>query len=64
MNCFCKMMALTDKDGELAPREFHLPATTDWREISMLFNSLDAEKVRVYAGFGVRASAAKFWLDD
>jgi hypothetical protein len=58
-----KMMALTDKDGDLAPREFHLPATTEWRKISMLFNSSDAQKVRLYAGvWGARSG--KFWLDD
>ena len=58
-----KMMALTDKDGDLAPREFHLPATTDWRRISMLFNSSDSEKVRLYAGVW-GGQSGKFWLDD
>jgi hypothetical protein len=58
-----RMMALTDKDGDLAPREFHLPATGDWRKISMLFNSSDAEKVRLYAGVW-GGKAGQFWLDD
>jgi hypothetical protein len=58
-----RVMVLTDKDGDLAPREFHLPATTEWREISMLFNSLDSEKVRLYAGVW-GGQSGKFWLDD
>jgi hypothetical protein len=58
-----RMMVLTDKDGDLAPREFHLPATADWRKISMLFNSSDSEKVRLYAGVW-GGKTGKFWLDD
>jgi hypothetical protein len=47
----------------LAPQEFSLPATTDWRKITMLFNSLECDAVRVYAGvWGGRSG--KFWLDD
>jgi hypothetical protein len=37
-------------DRELAPRQFNLPATTDWRKISFLFNSLELDKVNLYAG--------------
>jgi len=48
---------------ELAPREFHVPPTTDWRKLSILFNSLSAEKVRVYAGLW-GAKTGKVWLDD
>ena len=50
-------------DRPLAPREFHVPATSDWRKISMLFNSLDAHKVSLYAGVW-GGKAGKFWLDD
>ncbi|HEY3861638.1 MAG TPA: hypothetical protein VGO59_07110 [Verrucomicrobiae bacterium] len=58
-----RMMALADQDRDLAPREFRVPATGDWQEISMIFNSLDAEKVRLYAGvWGAKSGA--FWLDD
>jgi hypothetical protein len=58
-----RMMALAENDRELAPREFHLPSTTDWTKISMLFNSLDLEKVRLYAGVW-GGKGGKFWLDD
>ena len=57
-----RMLALAG-DRELAPREFHLPATGDWRKISMLFNSLEFEKVSLYAGLW-GGKGGKLWLDD
>ena len=48
---------------ELAPRQFNLPATTDWRKISFLFNSLNFEQVNLYAGLW-EGKAGKVWLDD
>ena len=61
VNAF-RMMALAG-DQELAPRQFNLAATEDWREISWLFNSLDREKVLLYAGmWGGRSG--RLWLDD
>lgn len=50
-------------DRELAPRQFNLPATTDWRKISFLFNSLSFDKVDLYAGLW-EGKAGKVWLDD
>lgn len=50
-------------DRELAPRQFNLPATTDWRKISFLFNSLEFNKVNLYAGLW-EGKAGKVWLDD
>lgn len=47
----------------LAPRAFNLEPTSDWRKLTMVFNSLDLESVRLYAGtWGGRAG--KIWLDD
>jgi hypothetical protein len=47
----------------LSPRQFKLPPISDWRKISMVFNSMDYETVRVYAGmWGGRGG--KLWLDD
>lgn len=48
---------------ELAPRQFNLPATTDWQKISFLFNSLNFDKVNLYAGLW-EGKAGKVWLDD
>ncbi len=58
-----RIEVLGDKDRDLAPREFHLPSTTDWRKVSMLFNSLDYGKARLYAGVW-GGKAGKFWVDD
>jgi hypothetical protein len=47
----------------LAPRAFNLEPTSDWRKLTMVFNSLDLESVRLYAGmWGGRAG--RLWLDD
>ena len=58
-----RMLVLADADRDLAPRDFHLPATANWRKISMLFNSLDYTKVRLYAGVW-GGKSGKFWVDD
>lgn len=50
-------------DRALAPRDFHVPATTDWRKLSMLFNSMEFEKVGLYAGLW-GGKSGKVWLDD
>ncbi len=50
-------------DQSIAPRDFNIPATTDWRKITMLINSLDFDRVRLYAGVW-GAKSGKFWLDD
>jgi len=50
-------------ERELAPREFHVPSTTDWRKLTMLFNSLNYDKVSLYAGLW-GGKAGKLWLDD
>lgn len=57
-----RCMALANNQ-DLAPREFNLPATTDWRKISFLFNSLGNDKVNLYAGIW-DGKAGKVWLDD
>ncbi len=48
---------------DLAPREFHVPPASDWRKLTMLFNSLNFDKVSVYAGIW-GGTAGKVWLDD
>ena len=48
---------------ELAPRTFNLPATTDWRRLTMVFNSLNQQKIKLYAGLW-GGKAGKLWLDD
>jgi hypothetical protein len=50
-------------ERDLAPREFHVPSTTDWRKVSFVFNTLDADKVGIYAGLW-GGKSGKVWLDD
>lgn len=57
-----RLLALVG-DRDIAPREFNLPPTTDWRRLTMVFNSLANERVRLYAGVW-GGQAGKFWLDD
>ena len=58
-----RIQVLTEDGRSLAPFDPRVPATSDWREVVMGFNSLDYEKVRVYAGaWGGRAG--RFWIDD
>lgn len=47
----------------LAPRGFNLQSTTDWRQLTMVFNSLEFDAVRLYAGLW-GGKAGKVWLDD
>lgn len=57
-----RVMALAE-NRELAPREFSLTPTGDWRKLTMLFNSLNYEQVRLYAGLW-GGKLGKVWLDD
>ncbi len=57
-----RIQVLTDK-RTLAPLEFNLPETADWTKCTFVFNSLQFDRVRLYAGvWGGRGG--RFWLDD
>ncbi len=51
------------KDRDLASRTFALPSTSDWRKLTMIFNSLSFESVRLYGGLW-GAKEGRVWLDD
>ncbi len=57
-----RMTALAN-NRDIAPREYRIPATSDWQKLTMLFNSLDQQKVNLYAGVW-GAKQGKVWLDD
>jgi hypothetical protein len=57
-----QMMALAD-DRDLAPRQFDVPSSGEWRKLSMLVNSLDFDRFKLYAGVW-GGKEGKFWLDD
>jgi hypothetical protein len=48
---------------ELVPRQFPVASSSDWRKVTMLFNSLAFEKVTLQAGVW-GGKAGKVWLDD
>ncbi len=58
-----RIMVLSPKDRDLAPYDPRVPATTDWRQVVMGFNSLDQSKVNIYAGVW-GGKAGRFWMDD
>lgn len=47
----------------LAPRNFRLPATGGWQKVTMIFNSLTFDAVRIYAGIW-EGQAGRIWIDD
>ncbi len=47
----------------LAPRTFKIPATSDWRKVTTVFNSQTYESVNLYAGLW-GGKAGKLWFDD
>ena len=49
--------------GAIAPWDPRVPATTDWRKVTLGFNSLGHSTVRIYAGCW-KGQQGKFWLDD
>jgi hypothetical protein len=48
---------------DLAPRSFDVPETSDWRKLTITFNSMANEKVLVYVGVW-NGQSGKFWVDD
>lgn len=74
LSCWVKTDALEPKgafhllvlgpDGrDVAPYDPEIPSTTDWRHIVMGFNSLNCDKVRIYAGVW-EGRAGRVWIDD
>ncbi len=57
-----RMIAL-DEGRSLAPREFRVPATADWQELTMLVNTQTHSTVRVYVGLW-NATGGRLWIDD
>jgi len=57
-----RIQILTDKRS-LAPANLRVTGTSDWRRVSVLFNSMQFDRVRVYAG-AWRGRAGTAWIDD
>ena len=56
-------MTVLASDRDIAPRSFNLPATTGWRELTTVFNSLEFDRANLYAGVW-GAKSGRLWLDD
>ncbi|OHB60535.1 MAG: hypothetical protein A2167_06280 [Planctomycetes bacterium RBG_13_46_10] len=57
------MIVLASDEGVLASWKFSVPSTADWRKLTMGFNSLNYNLVRVYLGTWT-GEAGKLWIDD
>ena len=58
-----RLLALAPDGRSLAPWDPRVPATTDWRKVTLGFNSFDYRKVRLYVGcWG--GKSGRFWVDD
>ncbi len=60
---FSVMAFAMENNRRLAKRIFQVPSTTDWFKITMIFNSLESQRVSLYAGVW-GATAGRFWIDD
>jgi len=58
-----RIMVLSPNGRDLAPWDPRVPATSDWRQVTMGFNSLGYERVRIYLG-GWGGQSGRFWIDE
>ncbi|UCG57077.1 MAG: hypothetical protein JSU70_19705 [Phycisphaerales bacterium] len=58
-----RIMVLSADGRSLAPWNPQVPSTTRWQKVSMGFNSLSYDKVRVYVGVW-GGKSGRFWVDD
>jgi hypothetical protein len=57
------IMVLSPDGRDLAPWDPKVLSTSDWRQITMGFNSLGYEKVRIYLG-AWGGQSGRFWIDE
>jgi hypothetical protein len=58
-----RIMVLSPDGRNLAPWDPRVPSTSDWRQVTMGFNSLSYETVRIYLG-GWGGQSGRFWVDE
>ena len=49
--------------GAIAALQFRISSTSDWREVSLVFNSLQHDRIRLYAGLW-GGKSGRLWFDD
>ena len=58
-----RIMVLSQDGRNLAPWDPRVPSTSDWREVTMGFNSLGCDRVRIYLG-AWGGQSGRFWIDE
>lgn len=62
-DCFQLLVLSIPGNKNLAPRTFNIGGTNDWKKLTLIFNSMEYDRVRVYAGVW-GGKSGRFWLDD
>jgi len=57
------IMVLSPDGRDIAPWDPRVPSTSDWRQVTMGFNSLGYDRVRVYLG-AWGGQSGRFWIDE
>ena len=58
-----RVMVLSPEGRNLAPWDPGVPSTSDWRPVTMGFNSLNCNRVRIYLG-AWGGQSGRFWIDE
>jgi len=58
-----RIMILSPDGRNLAPFDPGVSSTSDWRRVTMGFNSLDCDRVRIYLG-AWGGQSGRFWIDE
>ena len=57
------IMVLSTDGRDIAPWDPAVPSTSDWRQVTMGFNSLGYDRVRIYLG-AWGGQSGRFWIDE
>jgi hypothetical protein len=58
-----RIMVLSPDGRNLAPWDPKVPSTSDWRQVTMGFNSMGFDRVRIYLG-AWGGQSGRFWIDE
>jgi len=58
-----RIMVLSPDGRNIAPFNPRVPSTSDWRQVTMGFNSLSYDRVRIYLG-AWGGQSGRFWVDE
>ena len=58
-----RIMVLSQDGRNIAPFDPRIPSTSEWHEVTMGFNSLDCDRVKIYLG-AWGGQSGRFWIDE